>query len=213
MFHFHRLAFAQLTNNLFDWQEPMANKIELCIEDNLNQQTIPFIVPADDDKPKEPQQEDEQPKEEDLHHPIYDITSFPEIKLPQIMNPEETLMPEPIWMKKGNKIIADISEKNETEQYTKDHSLSALRLDSRLIDALKLEGYKSYFPVQRNVIPAVIRGMTQKRDIAVCAPTGSGKTLSYILPICHVRYCIVTNSKFVNFFVKGFMQRTEWKYA
>ena len=180
----------------------MAIKIELCIEDNLNQQTIPFIVPADDDKespssfprippPGEPKQEDEQPKEEDLHHPIYDITSFPEIKLPQIMNPEETLMPEPIWMKKGNKIIADISERNETEQYTKDHSLSALRLDSRLIDALKFDGYKSYFPVQRNVIPAVIRGMTQKRDIAVCAPTGSGKTLSYILPICHVRYCVV----------------------
>lgn len=123
---------------------------------------------------------------QDEHHPIYDITTFPSIKLPQIVNPDKTLMPQPIWMKKGQKIISDISNEIENDESSNDHSLNSLRLDYRLINTLKSEGYKSYFPVQKNVIPAIMRGIIQKRDIAVCAPTGSGKTLSYVLPICHV---------------------------
>ena len=137
------------------------------------------------------------------HHPIYDITSFPSIKLPDVVNPEKALLPQPIWMKKGQKIISDLTDKPTEEEMksnsyhdsskddsSEDHSLNSLRLDSRLIKLLKSEGYESYFPVQKNVIPAVVRGIIQKRDIAVCAPTGSGKTLSYVLPICHVCLCL-----------------------
>eukprot|EP01083_Nonionella_stella_P067850 179736_1 len=165
----------------------------LSIEENTTIQTIdsqqPQSLSIDASEVTEPSQDVPMATpshiEEDTkskHHPIYDITSFPQIELPEVVNPEETLMPQPIWMKKGNKIISDISDNAEC----KESSLNVLRLDTRLIHALKMEGYKSYFPVQMNVIPAVCRGIVQKRDIAVCAPTGSGKTLSYVLPICHI---------------------------
>ena len=165
----------------------------------------------DEDENKEEEKDTKSPKANETekvnkqheHHPIYDITSFPAIKLPDVVNPEKTLMPEPIWMKKGQKIISDITDKPTEAEMTmncyhdsskddssENHSLNSLRLDSRLIKLLKSERYESYFPVQKNVIPAVVRGIIQKRDIAVCAPTGSGKTLSYVLPICHVCLCL-----------------------
>ena len=48
-------------------------------------------------------------------------------------------------------------------------------------------GVSKFFPVQRAVIPAVIRDNVAPfllpRDVCVSAPTGSGKTLAYALPI------------------------------
>ncbi|KAE9419825.1 hypothetical protein Angca_008985, partial [Angiostrongylus cantonensis] len=47
---------------------------------------------------------------------------------------------------------------------------------------------KSWFPVQKAVLPALLKDIThvpllRPRDIAISAPTGSGKTLCYVLPI------------------------------
>eukprot|EP00484_Ammonia_sp_Unknown_P023020 CAMPEP_0197037040 /NCGR_PEP_ID=MMETSP1384-20130603/14356_1 /TAXON_ID=29189 /ORGANISM="Ammonia sp." /LENGTH=704 /DNA_ID=CAMNT_0042467291 /DNA_START=41 /DNA_END=2155 /DNA_ORIENTATION=+ len=137
----------------------------------------------DDDEEDDNEQKEEQPQQQ--HHPLYKLTAFPEVALPEIVDPEKTLMPKPIWMEKGNKIISDITDGSSAASRADHHSLNSLRLDARLIATLKSEGYASYFSVQKNVIPAVIRGAIQKRDIAVCAPTGSGKTLAYVLPICH----------------------------
>jgi superfamily II DNA/RNA helicase len=64
------------------------------------------------------------------------------------------------------------------------------QLPQFLIDNLQHEKHTHFFPIQCLVVPDVIRSeqhchshTLQTRDICVAAPTGSGKTLSFVLPI------------------------------
>ena len=52
-------------------------------------------------------------------------------------------------------------------------------LASRLSDL----GISAFFPTQREVLPRLLSADITLGDICVCAPTGSGKTLTYVLPI------------------------------
>ncbi|XP_041276307.1 ATP-dependent RNA helicase DDX51 [Onychostruthus taczanowskii] len=84
----------------------------------------------------------------------------------------------------------------------------------RLLRKLHMNGIHSFFPVQAEVIPAIVgsaaggylqgRGGYRPRDICVSAPTGSGKTLSFVIPVvqvlldrvvCHVRALVVLPTK------------------
>ena len=62
---------------------------------------------------------------------------------------------------------------------------SKLGLSAPLLKALAKQGYTKVYPVQEAAIPAILKG----QDILGIAKTGSGKTLSYVLPILqHFRY-------------------------
>lgn len=52
-------------------------------------------------------------------------------------------------------------------------------LDARIKEALAVQNITTLFPVQS----AVLNFSSSKRDLCVAAPTGSGKTLGYVLPI------------------------------
>uniref|UniRef100_A0A915IE14 ATP-dependent RNA helicase n=1 Tax=Romanomermis culicivorax TaxID=13658 RepID=A0A915IE14_ROMCU len=54
-----------------------------------------------------------------------------------------------------------------------------LNLNPDLIETLKNQGFKVPTPVQIKCIPEFL----SRKDVIVEAPTGSGKTLSYVLPI------------------------------
>ena len=56
---------------------------------------------------------------------------------------------------------------------------SSLRLSLSLLDAIKKAKYESPYPIQIEAIPAILKG----KDILGIAPTGSGKTAAYVLPI------------------------------
>ncbi|XP_059170670.1 ATP-dependent RNA helicase DDX51-like [Physella acuta] len=66
-------------------------------------------------------------------------------------------------------------------------------LDRNLVESLKANGIESCFPVQWTVIPELLAqcacglyagdGGFRPRDVCVSAPTGSGKTLTFVLPI------------------------------
>lgn len=58
-------------------------------------------------------------------------------------------------------------------------SFNSLGLSGELLKALSVNHFAEAFPVQEQVIPQAIKG----NDIVGIAKTGSGKTLSYILPI------------------------------
>lgn len=60
-------------------------------------------------------------------------------------------------------------------------TFTALGLAPVLLKALEAEGYSDPTPIQQEAIPAVLG----KRDILGIARTGSGKTVSYVLPILH----------------------------
>ena len=61
------------------------------------------------------------------------------------------------------------------------------QLDESILQVLKTNGVKYFFPVQRQVIPHLINTVQRKffrpSDVCVSAPTGSGKTLAFVLPI------------------------------
>ncbi|MEM9257430.1 MAG: DEAD/DEAH box helicase [Pseudomonadota bacterium] len=59
--------------------------------------------------------------------------------------------------------------------------LTELELDHRLRLGLDALGLVEPTPVQIETVPAALAG----RDVLVCAPTGSGKTLSFLLPIAN----------------------------
>ena len=60
-------------------------------------------------------------------------------------------------------------------------------LNASLVDNLIQNGIHSFFPVQCDVIPRLLRSNSslciEPTDLCVSAPTGSGKTLSYAIPI------------------------------
>nr|XP_023682807.1 ATP-dependent RNA helicase DDX51 [Paramormyrops kingsleyae] len=83
-----------------------------------------------------------------------------------------------------------------------------------LLKKLDSNGIQHFFPVQTEVIPAVLEGVSngllvgrggyRPRDICVSAPTGSGKTLAFVVPVvqallkrvlCEVRVLVVLPTK------------------
>ena len=58
-------------------------------------------------------------------------------------------------------------------------SFKALGLPSSLVEILEKQEYKSPYPIQKAAIPVIMKG----RDVLGIAPTGSGKTASYVLPV------------------------------
>lgn len=70
-------------------------------------------------------------------------------------------------------------------------------LHSTLKSTLLSEGVTHLFPVQEKVIPFILDEHKLPypfwpHDICVSAPTGSGKTLSFVLPIVQVLLVILT---------------------
>jgi ATP-dependent RNA helicase DDX46/PRP5 len=52
-------------------------------------------------------------------------------------------------------------------------------LPAKILDLLQKNNYTAPFPIQAQVIPAIMSG----RDLIACAKTGSGKTLAFLLPL------------------------------
>lgn len=58
-------------------------------------------------------------------------------------------------------------------------NFSDLGLSSKIIEAINKAKYQVAYPVQVEAIPAILK----KKDVMALAPTGSGKTAAYVLPI------------------------------
>ena len=58
-------------------------------------------------------------------------------------------------------------------------SFNNLGLNQLLLDVLEKENHKNPYPIQKQAIPVVLKG----KDVLGIAPTGSGKTASYVLPL------------------------------
>lgn len=71
-------------------------------------------------------------------------------------------------------------------------------LDQQLYEALSNE-ISVWFPVQQAVLPKLLKPNEDEtlHDIAISAPTGSGKTLCYLIPIFNQILCGWRSSKYV----------------
>jgi ATP-dependent helicase YprA (DUF1998 family) len=92
-----------------------------------------------------------------------------------------------------------LSHPNSVSRNLQSHSFPVEKqiwLNDSLKSTLKSEGITHLFPVQAEVIPFILKEHSLSHclwphDVCVSAPTGSGKTLSFVLPIIQV----CTNSK------------------
>lgn len=64
----------------------------------------------------------------------------------------------------------------------KDMTFTELGLNKQLISAIEKAKYQKPYPIQIEAIPAFLK----RQDLLGIAPTGSGKTASYILPILQI---------------------------
>ncbi|KAM3937271.1 ATP-dependent RNA helicase DDX51 [Leptodactylus fuscus] len=113
----------------------------------------------------------------------------------------------PQWLSKPSLVQKDIKQ-----NLVSVHDVPGL--DPNIIKKLENNKVKSFFPVQAEVIPAILdscvhgflvgRGGYRPNDICVSAPTGSGKTLAFVVPIvqvlmervvCEVRALVVLPTK------------------
>ena len=58
-------------------------------------------------------------------------------------------------------------------------SFAALGVPPSLLKILSQQNYQEPYPIQEQVIPAILKG----KDVLGIAPTGSGKTAGYVLPV------------------------------
>lgn len=85
----------------------------------------------------------------------------------------------PEWMAKPTCI-----EASQVEE------LDSVCLAPFLIDKLSAMNITHFFAVQKAVIPRLL-STNGCRDLCVSAPTGSGKTISYVLPIVQVFFYLL----------------------
>lgn len=62
-------------------------------------------------------------------------------------------------------------------------SFTELGINTEAATKLEFKGYKNAFAVQTAVIPLLLPSPNRQGDVVVSAATGSGKTLSYVLPM------------------------------
>lgn len=75
---------------------------------------------------------------------------------------------------------------------------TSLGLSPSLLKALAVQNYIQPYPIQQEVIPAIL----QRKDVLGIAPTGSGKTAGYVLPLLMNLQAISTSkNRFVNVLV------------
>ncbi|XP_013416566.1 probable ATP-dependent RNA helicase DDX52 isoform X2 [Lingula anatina] len=55
------------------------------------------------------------------------------------------------------------------------------KVNPKILDNVKAHGYNVPTPIQMQAIPA----MLHRRELLACAPTGSGKTAAFVLPVLH----------------------------
>lgn len=75
---------------------------------------------------------------------------------------------------------------------------TSLGLPPSLLEALASQNFAQPYPIQLKVIPAILR----KKDVLGIAPTGSGKTVGYVLPLLmNLQGITATRSRNVNVLV------------
>ncbi len=75
---------------------------------------------------------------------------------------------------------------------------SSLGLSPSLLQALAHQNYNQPYPIQKEVIPAILKG----KDVLGIGPTGSGKTAGYVLPVLmNLRNNTTSKNRHVNVLV------------
>ena len=86
-------------------------------------------------------------------------------------------------------------------------SFTTLGLSKSLLDVLSGKNFAKATPIQQAAIPAILKG----KDVLGIAPTGSGKTAGYVLPILmNLQTDTATKNRHVKFWC--WYQHASWLF-
>uniref|UniRef100_A0A914HD68 ATP-dependent RNA helicase n=1 Tax=Globodera rostochiensis TaxID=31243 RepID=A0A914HD68_GLORO len=119
--------------------------------------------------------------------------SYPRVGLPHVGPTAQTKIVLPAWVVESKRFSAQIDTSD-------DHMHNGLQLDNLRPEFLHIlqKSISFWFPVQRSVLPTLLQSANSvlpPRDLVICSPTGSGKTLCYVLPMLNaLRICAFSPS-------------------
>ncbi|KAK4248900.1 P-loop containing nucleoside triphosphate hydrolase protein [Corynascus novoguineensis] len=123
----------------------------------------------EDGNEKEPEEEDEE--EPVVEHGLEPLPQPEPVTFDESKLAYETLPP---WLSSPIRVSPDVTR-----------PFVELGISSESSKILESKGFKDAFAVQTAVLPLLLPSPDRQGDVVVAAPTGSGKTLSYVLPMVH----------------------------
>ena len=118
----------------------------------------------------------------DMHQPMVEESSFDILGGRIKAEPTVVHRHMPDWIAHPHLVEADIRAHSK--------SIAEFSLPDVILKNLGSMGVSCLFPVQSHVVPHLIKATTVARvtgvapnDLLVCAPTGCGKTLCYVVPV------------------------------
>lgn len=138
--------------------------------------------------------------EEDEAMDVADLPPTQPDALPRFPAPQQPLAPSQreldeltIASDLKDAILVDQADLISLEAYQKAAQEDCTKLADTAVERLEEMGFKELFAVQAAVLPILLKQrelylpLDPPRDVCVSAPTGSGKTLGYVVPIVEVR--------------------------
>lgn len=123
------------------------------------------------DRDEEDQNEDQEDAEPEVEHGLEPIPQPEPVVFDGSNLTYETLPP---WLASPIRVDPDTT-----------HAFAELGIAPNSAKILESKGFKDAFAVQTAVLPLLLPSPDRQGDVVVAAPTGSGKTLSYVLPMVH----------------------------
>lgn len=113
--------------------------------------------------------DDEEEAEPEVEHGLEPLPQPEPVVFDESKLTYETLPP---WLASPIRVGPDMSQ-----------SFTELGISPESAKILESKGFKDAFAVQTAVLPLLLPSPDRQGDVVVAAPTGSGKTLSYVLPM------------------------------
>jgi superfamily II DNA/RNA helicase len=82
-------------------------------------------------------------------------------------------------------VTIDYDENKAIDPIASFQDLLSLGVDSWLVEAIEQQGWTTPTPIQAHLLPVWLNSEQRVPDILARAPTGSGKTAAYVVPVLH----------------------------
>ncbi|VDK83412.1 unnamed protein product [Litomosoides sigmodontis] len=179
----------QIKRYLYRAQEALERVVDVAIKNICSSKITMELDQSDNEKPGTSVSSDEISEAGEQEEHTYKVLghgTFENLKKIHIV---------PAWIKRGETFASELDEDSCAE-------LDLIKGLHPLLSRCVREHLKQWYPVQRAVLPYLVAATNvcssfPPRDLVISSPTGSGKTLCYVIPILNaLRECMMMNCLF-----------------